>query len=935
MPEVLNINEIRQRAYRFAADWRGVIRERAEAQSFWNDFFRVFGVNRRQVAVYEQDAVRASTGRRGRMDVFWPSNIAVEHKSAGEDLAEAEDQLRDYLPSVAPEILPRVTLVCDFHRFRGYDLEAGQDFAFTLDQLPDNIGHFLFLAGHGQRGSGEEQEAVNLQATQLMASLHDALKDSRYTSHPLRVLMVRLVFILFADDTGVWDRALFQYYLVHKTREDGSDLGERLNGIFQVLNMKVEDRSPYLDEDLQAFRYINGGLFEESIPVPVFTADMRRRLLDACRFDWSQISPAIFGSMFQEVMTDPERRRLGAHYTTEANILRTIRPLFLDDLESELNAADSLPALRRFRDKLAGLKFLDPACGCGNFLLIAYRELRRIELEALKRIRDREIAQHRRVAGQLGLDVTFESKVRVGQFYGIELEEFPARIAETAIYLVDHLANRELSSEFGNYYVRFPIEDAAYIHIGNALRMNWDDVLPADECSYVLGNPPFVGQYTKTAEQTADLELVWGTGYNGYLDYVTGWYVKTLKYVGRRRIPFAYVSTNSICQGEPVAPLWQPILDAGFSVTFAHRTFLWKSEARGAAGVHVVIIGLAQGDDGRPKRLFEYPIYGRGEPTELRVSHINPYLVEGPDIIVRPRRTALAADLPEVTYGNKPTDGGFLMVSPDDLYAFQEDPAAAKYIRPFIGARELIYGHKRWCLWLEDLDPADVKRSSLLRDRIDGVRDFRSRSAKAATRALAATPALFDERRQPTSNYLAIPAHVGEARSYFPLGYFSPDVITGNHNFLAVDPDRYLFGLLSSAIFITWMRTVSGRIRADLRFSKTLTWHNFPLPNVGPDKWLAVTTAAQAVLDAREDFPDRSLDNLYDPRAMPSTLVAAHRALDKVVDSCFAPRRKLDTEAKRQAVLFDRLQELLDEGLLVTPSLPRGRLRPRRSRTEV
>lgn len=913
MPEILNTNEIRQRAYKFARAWRGVKSERAEAQSFWNEFFDVFGVNRRQVAVYEQDAIRASTGRRGRIDVFWPSYIAVEHKSYGEDLTAADDQLRDYLPSVAPDSLPRVTLVCDFENFRGHNLDTGERIDFTLSQLPDNIDYFLFLAGHDARDIAEDQEEVNLEATRLMASIHDALKESMYSGHALRLLMVRLVFIMFADDTDVWERSLFHYYLVHKTRQDGSDLGERLSGIFQVLNTAIPGRSPHLDEDLREFAYINGDLFSEVIPMAVFTSEMRQRLINACRFDWSMISPAIFGSMFQGVMTDHERRRLGAHYTTEENILRLLNPLVLEDLQAELTASTTLPALQRFHAKLASLTFFDPACGCGNFLLIAYRELRQLELQCLKQIAKKEIAQKRRGAGQLSLDVTIESKVRVGQFYGIELEEFPARIAETAIYLVDHLANRELSREFGQYYVRFPIEDTAHIRIANALRVDWNDVLPADDCCYLLGNPPFSGQYTRTSEQTADLMSSWGPRYYGYLDYVTGWYIKAIEYIGERETKVAYVSTNSICQGEPVAHLWQPILDAGFSISYAHRTFVWTSEARGVAGVHVVIVGLMHGNLQGVKRLFDYPVYGRGEPVERRVRHINPYLVEGPDVLLRPRSKSIAHDLPEVTYGSKPTDHGFLLVTPDEYESVIRDPYARKYVRPFIGARELLYGTKKWCLWMEDLDPSDVRRSAILRERIEGVRDFRLESSKAATRALADTPSLFDERRQPATRYLAIPAHVGEVRQYFPVGYFTPDVITGNHNFLAEDPDGYLFGLLSSLIFMTWMRTVSGRIRADLRFSKTLTWHNFPLPDVGADKRLSVIRAGKAVIEVRERYQGRSLAELYDPRSTPGPLLMAHRNLDRVVAGCFVRRRSLDTEFARQAVLFERYQELLLE----------------------
>ncbi|MEE3127544.1 MAG: DNA methyltransferase [Actinomycetota bacterium] len=918
MPVRLNRYEIRQRALRFAADWRGETRERAEAQSFWNAFFPVFGVGRREFTNFEFEARRQSTGGRGWVDVLAAGKIAVEHKSAGQDLDVALDQLRDYMATMAPHLLPKIAMVCDFEHFKGYDLDSGHEFEFTLAQFPDNIDRFLFLAGYEREVTSFHEEAVNLQATRLMADLHDHLRATGYDGHPLRLFLTRLLFILFADDTEIWERGLFQYWLTNKTREDGSDLGSALVYLFQVLD--TEQRPDTMDEDLREFTYINGDLFEETLPIPSCDSTMRELVLSACAFDWAQISPAIFGSMFQEVMTPIERRHLGAHYTTESNIMRTIRPLFLDALEADLEAANTKPKLEQFRDRLGALTFFDPACGCGNFLVIAYREIRRLELDCLKRLRDLEEAHQRRNAGQLSLDVSFTSRVRVSQFYGIEIEEFPARIAETAIYLMDHLANRELSSEFGLYYVRFPITDTATIHIGNAMRMDWNTVLPADQCDFLFGNPPFVGQYTRSDEQTQDLQLVWGARYNGYLDYVTGWYIKGIEYVERRPTRIAYVSTNSICQGEPVAHLWQPVLDAGFSIDFAHRTFLWTSEARGGAGVHVVIVGLSIGAVDRRKPLYDYPVYGRGEPEVSMVSHINPYLVEGPDVLVRSRSTAVARNLPVVTYGNKPTDGGHLLVEVDEVDDVRADPHARRYLREFIGARELLYGDKRWCLWLTDLDPADVRSSRILRERIDAVREFRSQSKKAKTQQGAATPHLFDEIRPVDGDYLAIPAHVGEARHYFPVGYFSADVVTGNHNFVAPDPDGYLFALLSSSMFITWMRTVSGRIRADLRFSKTLTWHNFPLPDVGPEKRARVIAAGRGVLSARAGHPGQALADLYDPRSMPRDLVSAHRALDRVVDGCFAGRRRVANERDRQTILLERLVELEREQSLLAPA---------------
>lgn len=937
MPVRLNRFEIRQRAVRFAAEWRGETRERAEAQSFWNEWFLVFGVGRREFTNFEFEARRQSTGGRGWVDVFAAGKIAVEHKSAGEDLDAALDQLRDYLTTMAPHLLPKIAMVCDFAKFKGYDLDTGEAFEFSLAEFPSNIDRFIYLAGFDRSATPQQEEAVNLQATRLMADLHDHLIANAYEGHPLRAFLTRLLFIFFADDTDVWDRGLFQFWLTNKTREDGSDLGSSLIHLFQILNTPDAGRPRNLDEDLADFSYINGDLFKEPLPIPSCDAEMREFVLAACAFDWSKISPAIFGSMFQEVMTPLERRRLGAHYTTESNILRTIRPLFLDDLESELASATTRNALEQLLDKLATLTFFDPACGCGNFLVVSYRELRRIELECLKRIRDvqsarsstnlgRTSAAQRRseTAGQLSIDVTLESRVRVSQFYGIEVEEFPARIAETAMYLMDHLANRQLSAEFGLYYVRFPITDTATIHIGNALRMDWSIVLPADDCVYLLGNPPFAGHYTRTAEQTEDLQLVWGASYQGYLDYVTGWYIKAIEYVGRRPTKVAFVSTNSICQGEPVPHLWQPIFDAGFAIDFAHRTFLWTSEARGRAGVHVVIVGFSQDSGSRTRALYDYPIYGRGEPTLLEVSNINAYLVDGPNVMVQSRQRPLAANLPAVQYGNMPLDDGYLIVEPEDVDDVLADEIARKYLRPFIGANELLYGEKRWCLWMTDLDPADRRASPILRERIDQVRRWRSGRTRLATVRAAQTPHLFGEIR-PLGDvrYLAIPRHVGEVRPFFTVAYFEPEVITGDHNFIAPDPDGYLFGLLSSSMFMTWMRTVAGRVRADPRFSKTLVWHNFPLPDVNDSRRAEVAEAGHVVLDARDQFPNRSLVDLYDRDAMPVALVDAHRALDAIVNRCFS-RGRIVTEADRQRVLFQRYVDLeAEQTLLPAATRPR------------
>ena len=598
---------IRERAVRFVSRWADVRSESAEKQTFWNELLAVFGIDRRQVAAFEELAQRASTGRHGWIDLLYPGQMAVEHKSAGEDLDKALGQLFDYLPSLHKAEFPWLLVVSDFRRFAWRNLDTDEAGEFPLTELPHNLDVFWWMAGHGASTFAfEDEEQANLVATEHMAKLYDDLLESGYDEHALREWLTRVLFCLFADDTDVWDRAGFHTYVARYTHPDGHDLGPMLAQLFEVLDTPPERRARTLDEDLAAFTYINGDLFAGRLPIPSCNEAIRNALLEACRFDWGIISPAIFGSMFQNVMEPRERRQLGAHYTTEQNILRTIRPLFLDDLEAELAAANTRPKLEAFLDKLPDLRFMDPACGCGNFLVIAYRELRRLETEALRRqaVQRRRRGTRPESLGMRAMTLEFLCKVTVAQFFGIEIEEFPARIARTALYLADHIANREISAEFGELFLRFPIPAAPHIEIANALRMDWNALLPAKEASYVFGNPPFGGHITRTREQSDDLRHVWGAGYAKWLDFVTGWYRKALDYGRGQRVRFAFVSTNSISQGEQVARLWQPLFDAGYQIDFAYQTFAWTSEARGMAHVHVVIEGFSYGAERTP-RLFE------------------------------------------------------------------------------------------------------------------------------------------------------------------------------------------------------------------------------------------------------------------------------------------------------------------------------------------
>ena len=930
-------NTIRARAAAFVTRWEGTTGEQAEKQTFWNEFFAVFGIDRKAVGKFEALAERASTGNTGWIDFLYPNEMAVEHKSAGRNLDQAMDQLLDYLPSIHTSITPWLLVVSDFGLFKWRNLNDQSQGAFTLAELPDNLHLFWWMAGHETPDEAfATEEDVNLSATERMAVLHDALKASGYPEGARREWMTRILFCLFADDTEVWDRAAFHTFIAHQTRVDGSDLGSRLAELFQVLNQAPEHRPMLLNEDLAAFTYINGDLFGTSLPIAACDESIRTALLIACGFNWAKISPAIFGSMFQNVMTATERRQLGAHYTTEQNILRTIRPLFLDALEVELAAATTVAKLEAFHTKLAELRFFDPACGCGNFLVITYREIRRLETVTLRRLAAKQAGQTvgarrgrtTRRAGQLVASLEFLCKVRVDQFYGIEIEEFPARIARTALYLIDHIANQGVSAEFGEHFVRFPIPASPHIAIGNALKMDWESVVPADSVSFVFGNPPFVGKKARTLEQKDDMAVAFSESRgSASLDYVAAWYEMTARYIGDRDVRCAYVSTNSITQGEQVPLMWPPLLNRGLQIGFAHRTFAWKSEARGAAHVHCVIVGFSFGTWSGARTIFDYPKI-TDEPVARAVSSINPYLTEGDPITVNERRSPLVA-VPTATFGSMPNDGsrasaaadddaeeddaprrGNLLVSDDEAQWLRaHDPVAARYLRPLVSAKEMLAGRKRWCLWLVDLTPSDRRASPELTARLGRVKSYRERSSRPATKRLAASPQLFGEIRQPTNRYLSAPRHASSARPIIPMEFHEAEDIASDSTIAIAGADLYLFGVLQSQMFAAWMRAVGGYIKSDYRLSVENVYNTFPFPDASKASKAAVAARAQAVIDARL-ATGGALGDGYDTLAPNPGIAGAHRALDRAVDRLFG-RQSMTTDADRLKVLFARYGDLV------------------------
>lgn len=899
----LSWNEIRQRSISFSKKWENETRERAEKDTFWNEFFEVFGKSRKSLAVYEKQ-IQNLKGNTGFIDLFWKGTLLVEHKSRGKDLDAALEQALDYCHGLSEEELPKYILVSDFEKFKLWDLEKNLKYDFNLKELHKNIKLFGFIAGYKKREYGEE-DPVNVKAAELMGKLHDQLEEIGYTGHSLEVFLVRLLFCLFADDTGIFERDSFKELIENKSKEDGSDLGSLIAQFFQVLDTSPNYRLKTLDEDLASFPYVNGKLFDEALPITAFNSSMRSLLLECCYLDWGQISPAIFGSMFQSVMEPSERRNLGAHYTSEKNILKLIKPLFLDELNQEFETVKSNKnRLRQFHDKLSKLKFLDPACGCGNFLIITYRELRLLELEVLKKLYGTQ-------------QVTFLDelmKVDVDQFYGIEYDEFPARIAEVALWLTDHQMNLMVSEAFGIYFARLPLKKSAVIVHGNALTTNWEDVISRDKLSYIIGNPPFIGSKMLNQNQRVEMaELFKAVEKSKILDYVSAWYYKSAEFINGTKIKTAFVSTNSITQGEQVGVLWETLINEfDTHIHFAHKTFKWTNEARGKAAVYCVIIGFASFDS-KINRLFSYENVN-GEPSEENPKNINPYLVNAENTFLQRRGTPICG-VPKMSFGNMPLDGGSLLFSDEEKISFiRRNPTTETFFRPLISAKEFLNNKKRWCLWLEDISPSIIKSIPEVVSRVNAVREFRESSIAPSTRKHATTPTLFRDRKTPDT-YILIPSTTSENRRYIPMGFFFKESIPNNSCHIIPEGTLYHFGILMSEMHMSWVKYTCGRLESRFRYSKDIVYNNYPWP-IEPSvkNRKTVEVKAQKVLDVRAEFHESSLADLYDPLTMPPKLVKAHKELDKAVDLCYRPQAFI-SEASRVEYLF-KLYELYKEALM-------------------
>lgn len=889
----LSWNEIKDRALKFSKEWADTSNEEADAKPFLVEFFNVFGITSKRVSTFEH-RVKKLDDKDGYIDLLWKGTILIEMKSRGKNLDKAFEQAKDYLHGLKEHELPKYILISDFENFRLHDLEETKTIEFKLNDLVNNVQHFGYLLGY-QKKVYKEQDPANIKAAELMGKLHDRLEEIGYTGHPLEVYLVRLLFCLFAEDTTIFEKQQFQEYIEQRTNIDGSDLAAKLQELFQVLNTPKDKRFKNLDEQLADFPYVNGKLFEENLPTASFDSKMRQALLDCTYIDWSKISPAIFGSMFQSVMNPKERRNLGAHYTSETNILKLIKPLFLDELWKEFeNIKDNKNKLGEFHRKISTYKFLDPACGCGNFLIITYRELRLLELEVLRALNK---------SGQRVIDVSSIILIDVDQFYGIEYEEFPARIAEVAMWLIDHQMNMLISNEFGQYFVRLPLKKAAQIHHADALETDWENVVSKNELSFIIGNPPFIGSKIMKQNQRDQIVKQFDNAEgSGVLDYVSGWYIKAAKYILNTKIKVAFVSTNSIVQGEQTSILWEPMISKyNVKIHFAHRTFKWSNEAKGNAAVFCVIVGFANYDTPN-KSIFEYEDI-KGEAHEIKVKNINPYLVDAKDIVIKKRTTPLC-NVPKMSFGNMPLDGGNLILSDEEKIEFLKiEPNAEKYILPLVSAFEFLNGKKRWCLWLVNAEPSELKQLPEVLKRVEAVRKFRLDSVAPSTQKFAATPTLFRDRNRPDT-FIVVPRVSSENRPYIPFGFFDKNSIVSDTCMSIPNGNKYHFGVLMSKMHMAWVKYICGRLKSDFRYSKDIVYNNYPWPENPNEKQIgAIEKATEKVLEAREHFPNSSLADLYSPLTMPEQLVKAHNELDKAVDLAYRPQA-FTSEANRMEFLF-------------------------------
>jgi type I restriction-modification system DNA methylase subunit len=928
----LSSTEVKKRLQVFSKRFRHAENEQREATIFWASFYDCFGISAAESTVYEKQ-VRKLDGNVGRIDSFIPGLLIVEHKSRGSDLDAAYEQAEEYFIALKPEERPKYIITSDFARIVIYDLATKQRNETSIEDLPKNASWFKFLVEGKQEAIVEERE-IDRSAAYTISKLHEALLKINFKGRDLEVFLTRLLFCLFADDTGIFNENGQFRRLVENSREDGSDVGQRIGELFDVLNTSDDDRFITLEDSLKAFPYVNGNLFSERTRIPVFNSELRKLLISCATLDWSGISPAIFGAMFQGVLEEHNttekrqatRRELGAHYTSERNILRVISPLFLDDLREEFESCKRTKnkiRLKSLYDKLPTLNFFDPACGCGNFLVIAYRELRKLENDVIAELFGYD---EKMIGGTL--DVSSLCRVKLTQFYGIEIDEAAAHIARVALYITDHQLNVLSAQRFGYSRPTIPLTDNPRITVGNALRIDWEEVLPSSHCTYLFGNPPFIGKQNQTDVQKEDMEIVFQKVKNfSLLDYVSCWYLKAANYITDNQVEVAFVSTNSIVQGEQVSVLWSELNRRQIKINFSHRTFKWSNEGKGNAAVHCVIVGFSKFDR-KQKFIFNYQDGIDKEPTKIDAKLINPYLVDAPFILLESRRTPISK-AKEIVFGNMPNDGGFLFLTKEERAKILEKyPEAVEFIKPFLGADEFINNLERWCIWLADVDVSKWRHIKPIYERVEQVKLLRLESTREATRKLAKTPYLFGEIRQEKGEYILIPRHSSENREYIPIGFFDDMTICGDANLMVPSASLYDFSILTSKMSMAWVKTVCGRIKSDFRYSNTIVYNNFPWP-LSPSKEAEerCNTAASSILKARSNNSSSNLASLYDPLTMPLDLRESHENNDRAVDKAYGYKGK-DDDASRVAFLLKLYEEQ-------TSLLPASQTKKKRTKIDV
>jgi hypothetical protein len=894
----------------FAERWHKVESEKQNAQSFWREFFiDVCGVSdlREAEIEFERPVINSKKGTTNSIDVFWKNTVLIEHKSAGKDLDIAEQQARGYIVSLPPALRPPVIIVSDFARIRIIEYLVNESFEFGLKDLPKNLSRIEnIIEGHTGAITDVEVEA-DQKAAKLMADLYLQLENNGFKDHQASVFMVRILFCLFADDTRMWKSDSFKS-LIQDTREDGKDVGSRIQSLFEILNLPKELRSNQIDELISDFPYVNGGLFREHIPTIHFNKGMRTALMSACDYDWGCINPTVFGSLFQSIKKKEVRRVLGEHYTTEESINKVLNPILFDELnEKAVLAWDNDVRLRQLQMDLGEIQIFDPACGSGNFLITAYKRLRRLELDIIQRIK-----QLQGKSGQPGLlDGTKELSVHIGQLHGIEIDEWSFQIANVAIFLTDHQQNLMLETVVGYAPEKFPLTDSAKLVQGNALRIDWKSVCEVSDKTVVVGNPPFGGASWQTDEQKEDQRRLWaGSTKSGDLDYVANWYLLAALYIQETKARVGLVSTNSITQGQAPQTIWTKLFQLNVSIDFAHRTFVWESDVSGKAAVHCVIIGFSLNKKNMTVPLWDYKD-GKGKPILVNATNINCYLLDAPNLVITSRTKPLSKFVPEMNKGSAPYDGGFLSkISPEEAVQIRSrDKTAAKYLQRIIGGDEFVNGIERYCLWLVDADPSDLQNSAELKRRLIAVRDNRLASKRKATQKDAQRPSLFHEIRHPKAGFIALPEVSSENRNYIPVGFFDTSIIPTNKIQVIEGGDLPLFSVLCSSVFTSWVRAISGRLESRFSISSEITYNNFPFLEIDSDQKSNLSRHAQAILEAREKYPDASLATLYSALTMPSELLKAHQENNHAVLKIYG-LKPTNSESQVLSRLFGEYERL-------------------------